>query len=389
MSEISVAKVLATVKPSREGKRIIMKKAKHELYVGGTISTRKFIGEINTKGLSHAGRKASNGSFSLSSRRRLRQFLVKHDLPESFKLAVTLTLPNDSLIDFAGPDFIGPLPDWSRLINGNRPSDYGECVRRFGVWFRRHYPNSALVWRNELQTRGLPHTHCIFYISPNDYTAPVSIGELKTEITELILQRLEASNRLWLRPLRYEVLNAWKRCVQQTCFVGSSDDLNAWAKGMAHNRGFDFRLLVNQQHAIRYIVDDLSKHKQEQLGYRGNQWGIVARCNFIEQKLAETTTPAEYVALCRILGKMRRHSVKTRLRYLRRGCPWTTRKRKYHPCESGSCYLLPDTVRRLAAIIQSNQPDKKSPCMDSSKTITQRFPLRYEQAELDLPIKSE
>lgn len=353
----------------------VVKQAKMTLYKHGAISTRATSRLVNITGLTN-GRKVNKGCFSLAARRRLRSWVVSNDVPNSGAYALTLTLPGNGLYAFPTSDCLlskteVPLEGPPLTRKGCKVSpqciplslgrgfvkDFSETVRRFGNSFRRLLPHSGFAWRVELQQRGAPHLHCLVYVSRRDF-----IPEEFPGCTKQPPKLVESARHWWLRrSLCWE----WWKSVIQTCWVGSAEDAKEWLKTMEHHCGFDLRPLWNHQGIVRYIVDDMTKHKLEQLGYRGAQWGIVARSNWRECRLASIDDAALRAVLQRALGKMRRRRQKFPGQF-------GYRLSKYYPADSGATYGNEDTLLRLLAwakdtISQKQSVGNKPFCTDGPK----------------------
>lgn len=329
----------------------VVKQAKMTLYKHGAISQRATSRLVNVSGLSN-GRKVNNGCFSLAARRRLRSWVVSNDVPDSGAYALTLTLPSDGRFSFP-PANGGPLLPLS--LRRGFVRDFSETINRFGKAFRRLLPHSGFVWRVELQQRGAPHLHCLVYVSRRDFV-PEEFPGVYRQSPELV----ESARHWWLRrSLCWE----WWLTVINTCWVGTASEADEWLKALEHHRGYDLRPLWNHQGIVRYIVDDMTKHKVEQLGFKGAQWGIVARANWRECRLASVDDAAQRALLQRVLGKMRRRRQKFEGQF---GC----RLSKYFPADSGATYGNEDTLLRLLAWVRDTIPqkqdiDNKPPCIDS------------------------
>lgn len=161
--------------------------------------------------------------FSTASARRLREKLLLYR-GDGDALGVTLTLPLNG-----GP--IGKTTDYWR-----------DFWNLFQVKFRQQLPNDVLIWRIELQKRGAPHIHGIIYTKDPENTK----GTLST---------------IWLE----DTFNLAKR-------IGA--EFNG-AFGIKYAIRFDRLVGVENIGYYRYLVDHATKHKREQLGYKGRQWGVI------------------------------------------------------------------------------------------------------------------
>lgn len=214
-------KSIAKTEPKRKRVKIIrgglgfVIEGQHERWHGVALPKRK-RGDIT--------------KFSASSKRRMRETLARaKPRAESAVFGITLTLPGKEL----PPRVVREI--WGAFVDSFR------CRR--GV---------ALVWRVELQTRKdrrQAHWHCIVWIPKNGGLPPSA---------ELV-----------------EIIEGYKRIVLDR--VGVLEAKTLW--GFEHNRGFDIRSLegASATGILGYLCDHATKHKREQLGWRGRQWGVVNR----------------------------------------------------------------------------------------------------------------
>lgn len=164
---------------------------------------------------------------------RLRDALSQNTIPNSETYGITLTVPwkvDDILFD-------------SRL---NR---YRECFHRFTISLSRRLPNSASIFRHELQQRKMPHTHLIIWLSHLDGS------------------QFRKGDLLAL------VLSLWARAMQGELYGG---DINHFFK-----YGVKVDPLFSNVAMMRYLCDHTAKSKQAQLGYIGKQWGYINRKMFV------------------------------------------------------------------------------------------------------------
>nr|CRY97657.1 hypothetical protein [uncultured prokaryote] len=150
--------------------------------------------------------------FSSKAARRLRQHLIENWGGEhSHPFAITLTTHEIYT-----------------------PEQWRSGVKRFREYLARKHPQWAACWRVELQKRKTPHLHCVFY-----FDADLSAAVVKVMLTQL-----------WLKALREEESSAaWLYAVHVKDLKGAS----AW---------------------VIYCTLHDSKHKKEQLGWIGKQWGV-------------------------------------------------------------------------------------------------------------------
>ena len=89
--------------------------------------------------------------FSPGAARRLREALFSNSLATEHKtFGLTLTVP------WHAETFEPLMEEWRATF------------RRFQISFLRRFPNSAAIYRNELQKRGAPHIHAVVYLSTLD-----------------------------------------------------------------------------------------------------------------------------------------------------------------------------------------------------------------------------
>ena len=118
-----------------------------------------------------------------------------------------------------------------------------EQVRKFWalfcpLWKRRLEEgiseNTYFVWRIELQKNGTPHWHCIF------------CADTEKDVLHF--------RRVYIEAVKM--------------FFGYDAPLEA---------AVNIRLLDDFSQAFGYVASHATKHKQEQLGWRGRQWGMLFR----------------------------------------------------------------------------------------------------------------
>lgn len=189
--------------------------------------------------------------FSRHSALRLRESLATLRIPHSRAFGVTLTVPWQ-MSAFLVPDAVDDL--FHRHLDLDRLyGEYKAAFNRFGVAFRRMFPNSAAIFRHELQTRKMPHVHLVVYFSQIDL--PFRVTDVR-----------EDDVRLWIRTKMYEL---WQRAIKFKFYGGSVEGF--------YRSGICVQSLADLPAIFRYIADHASKHKQSQLGYKGKQWGFLNR----------------------------------------------------------------------------------------------------------------
>lgn len=183
--------------------------------------------------------------FSRHASLRLRRALV--DRCSSFKgscVGITLTLPFKG--DFSNKG------DYKIISKA-----YKIAFNRFCVSMRRRFNTSCGVFRHELQKRRAPHCHIVFFLSDLDFKLVFS-GR--------------CSNICDLRAI---VFSYWCSALQGFSFEA---DLKGFVK---HGIKLDRIDLRDNIAVFRYLCDHASKHKREQLGYLGKQWGFINRALFV------------------------------------------------------------------------------------------------------------
>ena len=116
------------------------------------------------------------------------------------------------------------------------PEQWRGVIKRFRTYLQRKYPAWAALWRVELQKRAAPHLHCIFWIP----------GNLPANLV------FRALRKLWLAATGEEE---------------DRDSRRYAVKGGPIEGGRESGWLV-------YTALHSGKHKTEQLGWQGKQWGL-------------------------------------------------------------------------------------------------------------------
>lgn len=192
----------------------------------------------NPKGFSSETRatrtKGDIGGFSADSRRRLRYTLarIKPANPEYESWGCCLTIPGEVISQERASKI------WHSWSSNN-------C--------RRSFADCPMVWRVELQKRKQPHWHLVVFVQK---------GNAGT------LQRMQFSDE-------------WKRLIRETLKDKKGCSSWSWETDKGFERfGVKWRSLTSRQSAVDYLAPELdheSKRKQEQLGWKGRQWGIINR----------------------------------------------------------------------------------------------------------------
>lgn len=239
---------------------------------------------------------------------RLRDALSQNTIPNSETYGITLTVPwktDDIWFD-------------------DRLNKYRECFHRFTISLSRRLPNSASIFRHELQQRKMPHTHIIIWLSNIDGSS-FRKGDLLALVLEL-----------------------WARAMQGELYGG---DINHFFK-----YGVKVDPLSSNVAMMRYLCDHTAKSKQAQLGYIGKQWGYINRKHFVSPAVdVFSMTPEQAIQVSRTLSRFSRFSIPgksvlcycagqtfgltiKRLHRMKRSCPFGLKKIPRH--RLNSCVFL-------------------------------------------------
>ena len=181
----------------------------------------------------HALEKREKGdiqTFSRASQRRLRETLALGKLASGETAhiwGVTLTIPGPELSADAVRDL------WGAFVDGMRA-----------------FQDVPIVWRIELQTRAdrrQAHWHCVLWVAGDELASRVQAVQIVELWRRVVLDRVSALPRRTLAGF-------FRHGVDLKSLDGAS------ATGL-----------------VGYLCDHASKHKQEQLGWVGRQWGVVNR----------------------------------------------------------------------------------------------------------------
>lgn len=206
----------------------------------------KTVGRSGRVGLppGAGGRRGKIKGWSSSSRRRFRDWLLKHEA-DSEIFAVTLTVPGDVVT----PD------QWRSLFDA-----FSKFLSKKGV---------GAVWRLETQKRGQPHLHMIV-------TAPESLA-----VSGDIEDRLNCVYA-WFQSCWFKYIDRFLPPCEGRIKTGSGSSDSGYGIPRSALMGAD-------RHAVdveadtgktlwwRYLCDHTSKSKQEQVfGWDGfRHWGVV------------------------------------------------------------------------------------------------------------------
>ena len=224
--------------------------------------------------------------FSRHSALRLREALSELHVTHSQAFGVCLTVPWQ-MSAFRRPS--GPLFNSSVDLD-TLYGEYKSAFNRFGVAFRRMFPNSAAIFRHELQTRKMPHCHVVVYFS--DVDLPYRAQDVKPEDV-----------RLWIRDKMYQL---WQSAIKFKFLGGSVEGF--------YKRGIVVTPLDDLPAIFRYIGDHTSKHKQSQLGYKGKQWGFLNRSLLVCRHFTrfDFASSRELVLFQRCVTKLCRFKIESR-----------------------------------------------------------------------------
>lgn len=248
--------------------------------------------------------------FSVASRARMREAMLTLYMDDAYLIGITFTVP------WKGTNF-APLMD-----------EFRECWHRFTVSFRRRYPNSALIYRVELQERGAPHIHALLWLSKEDASgargAPVV-------------------------PHAPDVFLFLVGCHLKNDWLNSVVDLHRGSYRAFERFGVKIEPIKDAGAMFRYLADHASKHKQAQLGYKGKQWGIVGRSNLSKRNpvcLPPFESPRHEAIFNRLLRKVMRYRLTACRHHWKRTPPFGS-VLKGSRRVIGDFYLRQDTALRM------------------------------------------
>lgn len=138
------------------------------------------------------------------------------------------------------------------------PDEVRELWQRWRLdYLQRKWADIPFIWRIELQQRKQAHWHCVAWIPLNHpKTARIDAPEQikATIITEMIKDD-------WVAFVRNRLGSEW----------------GEWTHYGAQLHACKVDLLKNTDatNIVGYLADHTTKHKKEQLGWQGRQWGIV------------------------------------------------------------------------------------------------------------------
>lgn len=294
-------------------------KGKVEIFDVGAVRFRP-KGVIPFRG--GGGKRGKITTFSAASARRLRYALVSLYVPGQDCLEICLTMPGDGLDETTKRSRrpAAVCPDGCAV--DERRERMEVCFRKAWTRTRKAIERLGIAgeWRIELQRRGAPHLHLL----------------------------------LWFPQLRLNarVCEAWLEACDD-CGWGDYDHF-------AHaTYGYQYKV-PNRHAVINYMTDHMSKHKREQLGWQGRQWGFINKRLLVKRPCIEVRTGAFGevswfdVQMQRIVGHLRRYRVRDSR------CPFGWRKTKYRPWMVGTTLThCVGTMEALAKWLLSIPPEKR------------------------------
>jgi len=303
----------------------------YENAVKSVAPTSRLVDVSKLQGIiGHKRRAGDICGFSLASRSRLRNFLASCCVPNSVLYGLTLTLPNLKHIKISDT-----IQDEEKTAF-TRGQSFSGIVNRFCLYFKRRFPNSALVWRAELQKRGAPHLHCAVYLSRFDHE------KIEADTTQYRRQPSRVVCRVFNLPLAAEFVSLWTKAVQPV-WISTGEEFSEWFGHLLVGMGLCLDALPDAPRLIRYMCDHLSKHKKEQLGYRGRQWGKCGKFSFQTPEVLRgddvvTSYAQDYTQ--QAIGMIRRHTVY-------KDCIFGYCRSRYHKATSGVSYAGSETIGRI------------------------------------------
>lgn len=212
-----------------------------------TATGIRVVNKVKIRGCRPGGGNRGNiTTFSADSARRMRQWLLEKEIPDTQLWSVTLTLPLGGR-DNCPLDIFKAICDlyWHKL--------------KLRDWFK------GAVYRVELQQNGNPHIHALVYTSK-------ATGFMIPEIY-------------------WGIRNDWEDAVFAHADMVEDDCLHFLQYGSkVEIQPGDDRFAI----WLKYIVSHASKKKQAQLGYPGKQWGIINRKNFVDTPFSRLDFPDDF-----------------------------------------------------------------------------------------------
>lgn len=243
--------------------------------------------------------------FSENSRSRLRVLLstAKWKGGKHRRLGFTLTLP------------------WAA-----NPEEWRKVWATFAMRMARKYPDVALIWRIELTTGKAEksggfrrcHVHAIVWL-------PVDRVISKADSKMAGIKDAAFVGYLNIGAFAKAWIDSWKPYSR----LYSLDEKQVkYAISVGEGKGFgvSYRQLdKSNDGCIHYLCDHVSKHKDEQLGWKGRQWGVINRhrFDFPSDNDGESISGRVWSVASR---QLRRYSRKLRLAGSKRAQPYGDNK---------------------------------------------------------------
>lgn len=356
------------------------KNCKIEFYADGVATVAPHVGNPKGKG---APPRSKIGGWSMSSRRRMREFMLTHELPENYRgFNCTFTIP--------GP----PLP----------PDKIKQLKNTWAVYFRR--AGVVAIWRAEVQERGSLHYHMLAGLPLMDIEGMPE--DLRGEYTDLKGSQLLKT--LWLKSLSSLGSIEWF-CVNQyvegqtipetpegcsrvevkdsvtdrpmvfDVTLNKPESMLGVSRWQSHNPTDLSKWVGAEKYAAdvqafstlhgawkRYMNDHTSKAKQAQIGENiGRHWGVIGKKAFNDLSPVSVArlTHQEY-------SRYLRWSNRLKTPYIRCEGALFGKRKGFKPSrgKTGRCvtFCFPETYNRMLALILSDRPkppEKKKPMSEA------------------------
>jgi len=173
----------------------------------------------------------------------------------------------------------------------------------FRVRASQKFPYLPWVWRIELQKRKQAHFHLVVY--GHSFADAFGLREL------------------------------WEDVIKRMIFkkgICSPDQFSAFLR---HGVSIDDLTAANSSGIIGYLCDHTSKHKQEQIGWVGRQWGVVNRSALkVDSSTVFECTPKEWIQIRRQYIRLQK-SLKKQGRYFGRRLAVSRRGDVFSSCLFG------------------------------------------------------
>lgn len=282
--ETSIAKLYRVRKAAR------IEKTAHAVIIGGSADYWRISTDNNLRGQGGDGTIKGLSPNALS---RLRDAIARttHKSPEYRVYGCCLTIPWGDK-DPESP--LNPTQEDASEIWREWTHNLGRLLDKLRI---------GAIYRVELQTRKAPHWHMMVYL-PNDYAigdlvklteryspnipiarkssgrAVFDLGARCDEVATMHLLALSLLRGSWVN-----ALSNWHNAAVRARTAPTRPHLCAACEPLAppppEIRTFDYCFdcipLDGVKSGIAYLASHTTKHKQEQLGWRGKQWGYLGR----------------------------------------------------------------------------------------------------------------